>query len=89
MPATFLGKEGAGLEQALFIIIDEYSQEKQRMLLNGLIKYAIRGEGKNRMKDILKCKAEESSELSWSFNYPCCEGGTHKEGDGFSESPLR
>lgn len=37
VPATFLGKEGAGLEQALFIIIDEYSQEKQRMLLNGLI----------------------------------------------------
>lgn len=37
MPAIFLGKEGAALEQVLFIIIDEYSQEKQRMLLNGLI----------------------------------------------------
>lgn len=37
VPVIFLGKEGAALEQVLFIIIDEYSQEKQRMLLNGLI----------------------------------------------------
>lgn len=35
--ASDMGKEEAALEQILFIIIDEYSQEKQRMLLNGLI----------------------------------------------------
>lgn len=33
----FLGKAGAAPEEVLFVIIDEYSQEKERMLLNGSI----------------------------------------------------